>query len=126
MFVDKISFPMKRLNIFQIRLVGSVDHILTMSENTAIQYTSQFIEAFDDVQKLYQKWQRQRQETMLKIRSISHDIQNLETMHRKGHLAYSSVGIVGGVMTIAGIVGAPFTFGRPQTLSRFSLVYLLE
>jgi hypothetical protein len=88
-----------------------------MSENTAMQYASQFIEAFDDVQILYQKWQLQRQETILKIRSISHDIQNLETMHRKGHLAYSSVGIVAGVMTIAGIVGAPFTFGGSLSLT---------
>jgi hypothetical protein len=29
-----------------------------------MQYASQFIEAFDDVQILYQKWQLQRQETI--------------------------------------------------------------
>jgi hypothetical protein len=58
----------------------------------------------------HELWQQQSQKTISKIRSISGDIQILERDIKKGNILSSLIGIVSGVMTIAGIHGAPFTF----------------
>lgn len=61
-------------------------------------------------QRTYELWKEQSQKTIDKIRSISGDIQILESNIKKRNILCSLIYIFSGVIAIDGIVGAPLTF----------------
>ena len=71
----------------------------------------EMVECYVNAQRKHQHWRQELQRTILKIRSISRDIQNLEINIKTGKIVCSSLGILSGVTTVAGILGAPFTLG---------------
>ena len=82
------------------------------------QWVEKIIEGYGTIQEgIYPCWRQQQQKAILKIRSISGDIKDLERSIKKGTIACRSVGFVAGVMTMAGILGAPFTFGGSLSLT---------
>ena len=81
------------------------------------QCVGEIIEGYANGHVLHKKCRQQQQKTILKIRSISGDIQDLERSIKKGTIACKVVGIASGFMTMAGILGAPFTFGGSLSLT---------
>ena len=71
----------------------------------------EMVECYVNAQRKHQHWRQELQRTILKIRSISGDIQDLERNIKAEKIACSSLGILSGVTTVAGILGVPFTFG---------------
>lgn len=55
-------------------------------------------------------WEPERRRVLQDLEAIKNEIQEQERIFSIGSITYSSVGIVGGVLTVAG-VAAPFTFG---------------
>ena len=75
------------------------------------QCVSEMMEVYTKAHGSYHDLRQLRKNAILKIRSISSDIQYLEIRIKDGNIACSKVSIVSGVLTIAGILGAPFTAG---------------
>lgn len=59
----------------------------------------------------------ERMKVINELISLEDDIQKEARIQKIGFVTYSSVGIVGGDLIIAGIIAAPFTFGRSLALS---------
>ena len=81
------------------------------------QYVSEIIDIYGHAKKLLQNGGQRQQKAILKIRSISRDIQDLERSIRKGTILCSSVGLLSSALTMAGLLGAPFTFGGSLSLT---------
>ncbi|XP_048753821.2 apolipoprotein L3-like isoform X1 [Ostrea edulis] len=56
-------------------------------------------------------WAPERKQVIAELTSIKDEVQRQAKIHSVGSITYSSVGLVGGGLAIAGIVTAPFTFG---------------
>ncbi|XP_048753828.2 apolipoprotein L3-like isoform X2 [Ostrea edulis] len=56
-------------------------------------------------------WAPERRRVITELTSIKDEVQRQAKIHSVGSITYSSVGLVGGGLAIAGIVTAPFTFG---------------
>ncbi|XP_056008125.1 apolipoprotein L3-like [Ostrea edulis] len=56
-------------------------------------------------------WAPERKRVITELTSIKDEVQRQAKIHSIGSIMYSSVGLVGGGLAIAGIVTAPFTFG---------------
>lgn len=59
----------------------------------------------------HKEWAPERRRVLKDLESIRDEVQRQATMHSIGSITYSSVGLVGGGLAIAGIITAPFTFG---------------
>lgn len=56
-------------------------------------------------------WSGERKEVLKKLMGIRDTIQEQARIHSIANITYSSTGIVGGGLAIAGVITAPFTFG---------------
>eukprot|EP00105_Crassostrea_gigas_P002514 XP_011415074.1 PREDICTED: apolipoprotein L3-like [Crassostrea gigas] len=59
----------------------------------------------------HKKWAPERRRVLKDLESIRDEVQRQAKIHSIGSITYSSVGLVGGGLAIAGIITAPFTFG---------------
>lgn len=76
------------------------------------------IESYVKAKKYFQKtFAPERMKVINELISIRDDIQKEARIQKIGSVTYSSVGIVGGGLIIAGIVAAPFTAGGSLALS---------
>lgn len=76
------------------------------------------IESYVKAKKYFQKtFAPERMKVINELISIRDDIQKETRIQKIGSVTYSSVGIVGGGLIIAGIIAAPFTFGGSLALS---------
>lgn len=75
----------------------------------------QKVEHMDSVGKAQhffdEKWAPERRRILKDLKSIKDEVQRQATIQSIGSITYSSVGIVGGGLVIAGIITAPFTLG---------------
>ncbi|XP_056008129.1 apolipoprotein L3-like [Ostrea edulis] len=62
-------------------------------------------------------WAPERKRVITELTSIKDEVQRQAKIHSIGSITYSSVGLVGGGLAIAGIVTAPFTFGASLGLT---------
>lgn len=67
-------------------------------------------------------WATERREILKELESFRDEIQRQAKIHSIGSITYSSVGLVGGGLAIAGIVTAPFTFGASLGLTVAGIV----
>lgn len=58
-----------------------------------------------------QNWQAGRVKVLKELKEIRDKVQEQARILSIGSITYSSIGLVGGGLTIAGIIAAPFTFG---------------
>lgn len=58
-----------------------------------------------------QNWETGRKNVLQELKEIRDKVQEQARILSIGSITYSSVGVVGGGLTIAGIIAAPFTFG---------------
>lgn len=72
---------------------------------------SEMTKGYKDTQDSYRELLQLHTNAIAKIRSISSDIQSLERMTKEGTILCSKMGIVSGVVSVAGILAAPFTLG---------------
>lgn len=76
------------------------------------------IESYVKAKEYFQKiFAPERMKVINKLISFRDDIQKEALIQKIGSVTYSSVGIVGGGLIIAGIIAAPFTFGVSLGLS---------
>lgn len=59
----------------------------------------------------HQNWETGQKKAIKKLQEIRDELQEQARILSIGSITYSSVGLVGGGLTIAGIIAAPFTFG---------------
>lgn len=59
----------------------------------------------------HQNWEVGQKEAIKKLKKIRDELQEQARILSIGSITYSSVGLVGGGLTIGGIIAAPFTFG---------------
>ena len=81
------------------------------------------IDSYVDGKRAYQDWRQQLQKTILSVCSIAREIQVLERSIQKGTIVRSSIGCVCGAIAIAGMIGAPLTFGGSLSLTAVSTVF---
>lgn len=62
-------------------------------------------------------WAPERRKLLEDLKSIKDEVQRQGIIHSIGSITYSSAGIVGGGLAIAGIITAPFTFGASLGLT---------
>ncbi|XP_048753833.2 uncharacterized protein LOC125665232 [Ostrea edulis] len=62
-------------------------------------------------------WAAERRHIIAELTSIKDEVQTQARIHSIGFMTYSSVGLVGGGLAIAGILSAPFTFGASLVLT---------
>nr|XP_022335914.1 uncharacterized protein LOC111132404 [Crassostrea virginica] len=77
----------------------------------------QNLESFKNAENYFKIWAPERQKILKELRRIKDEIQRQARIHTIGSITYSSVGLVGGGLAIAGIVTAPFTFGASLALT---------
>uniref|UniRef100_K1PGB9 Apolipoprotein L3 n=1 Tax=Magallana gigas TaxID=29159 RepID=K1PGB9_MAGGI len=65
----------------------------------------------------HKEWAPERRRVLKDLESIRDEVQRQATMHSIGSITYSSVGLVGGGLAIAGIITAPLTFGASLGLT---------
>ena len=87
----------------------SVDHTLIMSEEEG--------ETRREAISVHQDWIQLIKTTITKLYSIANNIQELERSIQRGSIICSSIGWFSGVVAVAGILGAPFTFGGSLSLT---------
>lgn len=72
----------------------------------------EYLDSFANARHFYDEtWATERREILKELESIRNEVQRQATIHSIGSITYSSVGLVGGGLAIAGIITAPFTFG---------------
>eukprot|EP00105_Crassostrea_gigas_P012074 XP_011427958.1 PREDICTED: uncharacterized protein LOC105328675 [Crassostrea gigas] len=70
------------------------------------------LDSFAKARHFYDEtWAIERRKILKELESIRDEVQRQAKIHSIGSIAYSSVGVVGGGLAIAGIITAPFTFG---------------
>jgi hypothetical protein len=62
-------------------------------------------------------WSAERTRVIAELKSIKDEVQRQAEIHSIGSITYSSVGIVGGGLALAGIIAAPFTLGASLGLT---------
>ena len=65
----------------------------------------------------FQTWGPERQKVLEDLKIIRDEVQRQARIHSIGSITYSSVRIVGGVLSVAGVIAAPFTFGASLALT---------
>ena len=75
------------------------------------------LDSFKKARVYFKTWSSERQNILEELRRIKDEIQRQDRIHTIGSITYSSVGLVGGGLAIAGIVTAPFTFGASLALT---------
>lgn len=68
--------------------------------------------SFEEARKYYlNSWSIEREKVLEELKVIRVYVQEQARIHSIANITYSSVGIVGGGLAIAGVITAPFTFG---------------
>ena len=75
------------------------------------------LDSFKNAKQYFKIWVPERQNILEELRRIRDEIQRQARIHTIGSITYSSVGLVGGGLAIAGIVTAPFTFDASLALT---------
>ena len=75
------------------------------------------LDSFKNAKQYFKIWAPERQNILEELRRIRDEIQRQARIHTIGCITYSSVGLVGGGLAIAGIVTAPVTFGASLALT---------
>ncbi|XP_052674987.1 apolipoprotein L3-like [Crassostrea angulata] len=76
------------------------------------------LDSFVKARNFYDKtWSPERRKVLKELEIIRDEIQRQAKIHSIGSITYSSVGLVGGGLAIAGIITAPFTFGASLGLT---------
>lgn len=73
--------------------------------------------SFRNAKQTYKHWCGERLKVIKELESFRDEIQRQCRIHSIGSVTYSSVGIVGGGLTVAGLLLAPFTFGASIALT---------
>lgn len=76
-----------------------------------------YLPSFRKAKQTYKHWCGERLKVIKELESFRDEIQRQCRIHSIGSVTYSSVGIVGGGLTIAGLLLAPFTFGASIALT---------
>lgn len=75
------------------------------------------LNSYKNARKYFKRWAPERQKVLDDLKTFRDEIQRQARIHSIGSITYSSVGLVGGGLTIAGIIAAPFTFGASLGLT---------
>ncbi|XP_062617140.1 apolipoprotein L3-like [Saccostrea cucullata] len=74
-------------------------------------------DSFRKARNHFATWAPERLRVLEELRTIRDEIQEQARIQSIGNITYSSVGLIGGGLAIAGIVTAPFTFGTSLALT---------
>lgn len=75
------------------------------------------LEQLKKVRIHFQTWGPERQKVLEDLKIIRDEVQRQARIHSIGSITYSSVGLVGGALSVAGVIAAPFTFGASLALT---------
>lgn len=87
-------------------------------ENEEVKIGMESIKSYVKAKEYFQKiFAPERMKVINELIKVRDDIQKEARIQKTGSITYSSVGIVGGGLVIAGIIAAPFTFGGSLALT---------
>lgn len=75
------------------------------------------LKSYKNAQKYLKSWAPERQKILDDLKTFRDEIQRQARIHSIGSITYSSVGLVGGGLAIAGIISATLTFGASLVLT---------
>lgn len=75
------------------------------------------LDQLKEVRIHFQTWGPERQKVLEDLKIIRDEVQRQARIHSIGSITYSSVGLVGGALSVAGVIAAPFTFGASLALT---------
>ncbi|XP_062606254.1 apolipoprotein L3-like [Saccostrea cucullata] len=74
-------------------------------------------DSFKNARKYFKSWAPERRRVLMELKKIRDEIQQQAKNHSIGNIAYSIFGLIGGILSIAGIAMAPVTFGTSFILT---------
>lgn len=103
---------MKRKNFKYVDPQLYLTDLQDIYNNRCVPKSMEHLDSFVKARNFYNEtWAPERREVLNELEIIRDEIQRQAKIHSIGSITYSSVGIVGGGLAIAGIITAPLTFG---------------
>lgn len=109
---------MKRKNFKYVDPQLYLTDLQDIYNNRCVPKSMEHLDSFVKARNFYDEtWAPERREVLNELEIIRDEIQRQAKIHSIGSITYSSVGLIGGGLAIAGIITAPFTFGASLGLT---------